>query len=861
MKLSWLEAAVLTAASVASAQDDLAYSPPYYPSPWANGQGEWAEAYNRAVEIVSQMTLDEKVNITTGTGWQLERCVGQTGSVPRLGLGSICLQDSPLGIRFADYNTAFPAGVNVAATWDKTLAYLRGHAMGQEFSDKGIDVLLGPSAGPLGRHPDGGRNWEGFSPDPALTGVLFAESIKGIQDAGVIATAKHYIVNEQEHFRQLPDAETFGYNISNAISANLDDKTMHELYLWPFADAVRAGVGAIMCSYNQINNSYGCENSHMLNKLLKAELGYQGFVMSDWQAHHSGVGGALAGMDMSMPGDTVFYTGVSYFGGNLTVGVLNGTIPQWRIDDMAVRVMASYYKVGRDKLHQPPSFSSWTRDEKGFEHFVVSEGEYGTVNEFVNVQRDHSVIARRVAADSVVLLKNEGALPLTGKERNVALLGEDAGSNPWGANGCENRGCIQGTLAMGWGSGTSEFPYLITPEQAIQQDVINGGGSVFTVTDNWALDKIEDTASRSTVSLVFANADGGEGFLSVDGNEGDRKNLTLWKNGEEVIKAAASNCNNTIVVMHTVGPVLVDKFYDHPNVTAILWAGLPGQESGNSLADVLYGRVNPGGKTPFTWGKTRESYGVPLLREPNRGTDAPQTDYTEGVFIDYRHFDKTNQTPVYEFGHGLSYTTFKYGNLTVQRLNAPAYTPTTGQTKAARTFGSISDAASYLFPEGFKRVTQFIYPWINSTDLEASSGDANYGWEHSKYIPEGARDSSPQDLLPASGGPGGNPRLYDDLFRVTATIRNTGPVAGSEVPQLYVSLGGPNEPKVVLRSFDKLHLQPGEERTWTTTLTRRDLSNWDVEKDDWVITPYPKKVYVGSSSRKLSLRASLPKVE
>lgn len=861
MKLSWLEAAALTAASVASAQDDLAFSPPYYPSPWANGQGEWAESYNRAVEIVSQMTLAEKVNITTGTGWQLDKCVGQTGSVPRLGLGSICLQDSPLGIRFSDSNSAFPAGVNVAATWDRQLAYLRGEAMGQEFSDKGIDVQLGPAAGPLGRHPDGGRNWEGFSPDPVLSGVLFADTIKGIQDAGVVATAKHYLVNEEEHFRQVAEAIGYGYNITETLSENLDDKTLHELYAWPFADAVRAGVGAVMCSYQQANNSYGCQNSHLINKVLKAELGYQGFVMSDWSATHSGVGAALAGMDMTMPGDIAFNDGYSYFGPNLTIGVLNGTIPQWRVDDMAVRVLTAYYKVGRDRLYQPPNFSSWTRDEKGFEHFAVSEGSYETINEFVNVQRDHADIIRRVAAEGVVLLKNHGSLPLTGKERNVALLGEDAGSNPDGANGCDDRGCNQGTLAMGWGSGTANFPYLITPEQAIQQEVIKGRGNVFAVTNNWAIDKIEKTAAESTVSLVFVNADAGEGFISVDGNEGDRKNLTLWGNGENVIDAAASNCNNTIVVIHSVGPVLVDKFYEHPNITAILWAGLPGQESGNSLADVLYGRVNPSGKTPFTWGKTREAYGPPLLTEANNGNGAPQTDHTEGVFIDYRHFDKTNQTPIYEFGHGLSYTTFSYSNLTIQKLNALNYTPTTGQTKAAPTFGKIGTAADYVFPDSIKRIRQFIYPYINSTDLKASSADPNYGWDHAEYIPEGARDGSPQTLLPSGGAPGGNPRLWDDLFRVSATIKNTGSVPGKEVPQLYVSLGGPNEPKVVLRGFDKLEIRPGEERVFTTTLTRRDLSNWDSGKDNWVITPYPKRVLVGSSSRKLTLSASLPKVQ
>jgi len=142
------------------------------------------------------------VNLTTGVGWEGEQCVGNVGSIPRLGLHSLCMQDSPLGVRFADYVSAFPAGVNVAATWDRNLAYARGYAMGSEHRQKGVDVQLGPVCGPLGRVPEGGRNWEGFAPDPYLTGQLIAPTIQGIQSAGVIACTKHYILNEQEHFRQ-----------------------------------------------------------------------------------------------------------------------------------------------------------------------------------------------------------------------------------------------------------------------------------------------------------------------------------------------------------------------------------------------------------------------------------------------------------------------------------------------------------------------------------------------------------------------------------------------------------------------------------------------------------------------------------
>ena len=195
-------------------------SPPKYPSPWGEGLGDWDAAYAQAREFVSQLTLLEKVNLTTGVGWEGEKCVGNTGAIPRLGFKALCLQDSPLGVRFADYVSAFPAGVTIGATWDRNLFHLRGHDMGVEHREKGIDVQLGPAIGPIGRHPAGGRNWEGFSPDPVLSGIGVYETVKGIQEAGVIACTKHYIANEQEHFRQ------GGPNVSEAISSNLDDVTL-----------------------------------------------------------------------------------------------------------------------------------------------------------------------------------------------------------------------------------------------------------------------------------------------------------------------------------------------------------------------------------------------------------------------------------------------------------------------------------------------------------------------------------------------------------------------------------------------------------------------------------------------------------
>ncbi|KAI1486125.1 glycoside hydrolase family 3 protein [Biscogniauxia mediterranea] len=825
----------------------------------------WEEAYAKAKDFVSQMTLLEKVNLTTGVGWQGEQCVGQTGSVPRLGLRSLCLQDSPLGIRYGDYVSAFSSGQTVAASFDRDLMYRRGQAMGEENKAKGVNVILGPVAGPLGRAPAGGRLWEGFSPDPYLTGVGMAETIKGIQDAGVIACAKHYILNEQEHFRQVGESQDYGYNITETLSSNIDDKTMHELYLWPFADAVRAGVGSVMCSYQQINNSHGCQNSKTLNGLLKGELGFQGFVMSDWQAQHAGAASAVAGLDMSMPGDTLFNSGYSFWGANLTLAVINGTVPEYRIDDMAMRIMAAFFLVGMEVDQPPINFDSWTTDTYGPIHYAANAG-YQQINWHVDVQGDHGELIREIGAKSTVLLKNTGSLPLN-KPKFLAVIGEDAGPNPLGPNGCSDRNCNMGTLAMGWGSGTANYPYLVTPLEALNSQAIKDHTRLEAVLDNTASDTIEALVKQADVTaLVFVNADSGEGYISVDDNKGDRKNLTLWGNGDELIKNVSSLCNNTIVIIHSVGPTLVTDWYDSENVTAIIWAGLPGQESGNSLKQVLYGEENPAGRTPFTWAATREDYGADVLYEPNNGDKAPQQDYTEGIFIDYRALDSKNITPIFEFGFGLSYTTFEYANLQVEKLTAQDYRPTTGESDAAPTFGNFStDLEDYAFPSAsFPYIWQYIYPYFNTTSsAKDASMDPEYGQTADEFLPPGATGSGARPLAAAAPGPedqpGGNALLYEALYRVTAEVTNTGALAGDEVPQLYVSLGGPDDAPVVLRGFDRLAaVAPGQTATFAAELTRRDLSNWDVAAQDWRVSEFPKTVYVGPSSRRLPLSATLP---
>ncbi|TKX27694.1 putative beta-glucosidase A-1 [Elsinoe australis] len=832
-------------------------SPEKFPSPWGRGQGDWESAYSRARELVAQMTLEEKVNLTTGVGWESERCVGETGSVPRLGIRGLCLQDSPLGVRDTDFVSVFPAGVNVAQTWDRGLAYQRGVGMGAEHRDKGVDVQLGPVAGPLGRTPEAGRNWEGFSPDPWLTGVLFADTIKGIQSQNVMACAKHYIMNEQEHFRQIPESAGYGFNITDPVSMNVDDQTMHELYLWPFAEGVRAGVASVMCSYNQINNSHGCQNSYTQNYLLKNELDFQGFIMSDWQATYSGVYAILSGLDMTMPGDIVFNDGATYFGTNLTIAVLNGSVPQWRVDDMTTRILAAWYYVGRDTVDTDINFSSWTRETFGYRNYY-GEQSYELINEHRDVRQEHRNVIRQIAADSTILLKNtNGALPLTGREKLTAVFGEDAGECALGPNGISDRGGDCGSLGIGWGSGTADFTNFIVPDTALGYEAVMAGRPYESITNNSALTQIQTLAHRTAevggVCLVFANADSGEGYIQEDQNFGDRKNLTFWQGVEPVIANVTANCNNTVLVIHSPGALEIGAYKNNPNVTAILWAGMPGEQSGNAIADILYGRVNPGAKLPFTLGDTRSDYGADVLYTVNQ--PVPQIQLEEGVFIDYRAFDRANITPVYEFGYGMSYTSFSYSNLQVTNLHAGPYVPTTGQTTEAPTYGTINnDSSAYLFPDNLTRPAGYIYPYLSSANLSEAYNGSDYG---RSYIDPASLDSSPQPLLPAGGAPGGNPGLYDVLYRVQATITNTGSRPGDEVPQLYVNLGGPYDPKVVLRGFQRLSIQPNGTAIFSADLTRKDLSNWDTNSQNWVVTNSTKTVYVGSSSRKLPLSARL----
>ncbi|KAF2096300.1 beta-D-glucoside glucohydrolase [Rhizodiscina lignyota] len=614
------------------------------------GAGSWSAAYAKASAAVAKLNITEKVGIVTGVGWQKGNCVGNTSPAPSIGYRAPCLMDSPLGVRYAQGVTAFPAGIQAASTWDRTLINERGTAMGQEVRGLGVNVLLGPVCGPLGKNARGGRNWEGFSPDPYLAGIAMQETINGIQGAGGQACAKHYIGNEQELNR-------------GSMSANIGDRTLHELYLWPFADAVKANVASVMCSYNKVNGTYSCENKHTMTEVLKGELGFKGYIMSDWNAQTTTINSANSGLDMSMPGDD--YSGIPshiYWGPKLVASVENGSVPESRLNNMAERILASWYYVGQDKNYPLDTFDAWNNGTGG-----------------PDVQDDHKVVARAIARDGIVLLKNDDKVLPLHKPKSLAIVGYDAITNPDGPNACTDRNCDNGTLAMGWGSGTDQFPYLVSPLDAIQAQASKDNTKLVLSTSN-DVSAGGNAAKQADMALVFINADSGEGYITVEGNAGDRNDLNPWNNGNELVAAVAAVNKKTIVVIHSVGPLILESILSNKNVVGIVWAGIPGQETGNGLADVLHGSTSPSGKLPYTIAKQPSDYGTDIVP----GDD----NYPEGLYIDYRHFDKAGITPRYEFGFGLSYTSFSFSRLSVRS------SATSGPTHGSTAPGGPSDLYS-----------------------------------------------------------------------------------------------------------------------------------------------------------------------
>ncbi|KAJ7028340.1 glycoside hydrolase family 3 protein [Mycena alexandri] len=608
----------------------------------------WTEAYALANTTVAQLTLAEKVGLVTGVGQFNSRCVGNVSPVARLGIPGFCLNDGPAGVRPTKGVSGFPPGIAAASTFSRRLMRARGVALAEEFRGKGINVLLGPAMD-LMRNPKAGRGWESFGPDPYLNGEGAFETITGIQSVGVMACAKHFIANNQEHWRY-------------GLIADVDDRTLHEMYYYPFLRSIEANVSSVMCSYNQFNGTSACHNANLIgpNGLLRRD-GFQGFVMSDWGAtHDSASDNANAGLDMEQPGDYIVIGGGVFNGflgiGSLTADVNSGSVPPARLNQMVTRILAAWYRLGQDSGYPAVNFDAQHSDGSGPLNLNVSVRSAA-----------HTALSREIAAASAVLLKNTAGapgLPLnTAALKRVAIIGQDAlipNLNCGDSNQCDD-----GTMTIGWGSGSNSLLFTVPPITALNQ-TFTGAGAVVTTSLTNDLTAGSKAAKGQDLAIVLVNAMSGElGFYQVvDGNEGDRNDLELWFSGSTLVQNVAAVCNNTIVVVHSVGPVHM-PWTTHPNITAIIYAGAPGEQTGPGLVDVLLGTVNPSGRIPFSIADDEASYGTTIVTDPGFPLGFPVVNYTEKLLLDYRYMDANRITPRFEYGFGLSYTTFAYSNLAI----------------------------------------------------------------------------------------------------------------------------------------------------------------------------------------------------
>ena len=574
-------------------------------------------ATTRTTELLQTLSLDDKLQLVRGVQADY---VGNVAAVA--GLPALTLQDGPAGVaRFGDV-TAFPSPISLAASWDRDLVRRWGAAMAAEERGKGVMIQLGPMMN-LVRSPAAGRNFESFGEDPFLSAELSAADVIGMQSQKVVATAKHFVGNEQETNRM-------------EVDSRIDERTLHELYYAPFEAAVGAGAGAVMCSYNRLNGTYACENSASLAD-LKVGMGFAGFVMSDWGATHSTVAAANAGLDMEMPaGD--------YFGSQLRDAISAGTVSQARLDDMVTRILGALVRVG-----------------------VLDDLPNGNPSSVVT-SPEHDALAKEAATAGITLLRNNGvALPLDANVRSIAVLGSAGGDSPF---------------SVGGGSAQVNTRFVVSPFSAIQALAPSSVSVTYARGDGGNQDQAVATAAASDAAVVFAAVGSSEGY--------DRDSLTLAPDVDALINAVAAVNPRTIVVLHAPGAVLMPWL---DRVGAVLVAWFPGEQNGNAIAPILFGTANPSGKLPVSF--PRSASDLPAV---SGNMEVP---YSEGLAIGYRALDAHGIAPLFPFGHGLSYTTFAYSNLTLRAVAAPGSIEVAFTLRNTGARAGSEVAQLYLgFPEG-----------------------------------------------------------------------------------------------------------------------------------------------------------------
>ena len=601
-----------------------------------------APVEERVEDALARMTLEEKVGMTTAQSKFSSR------GVPRLGIPEVWHTDGPHGIRpevlwdewdqagwTNDSCTAFPALINLAATWDKEMSLLYGRSIGEEARYRKKDILLGPGIN-ICRTPLNGRNFEYMGEDPYLAGQMVVPYVKGVQENGVAACVKHYAVNNQE----------FQRTQSNSV---VDDRTLYEIYLPAFKAAVQEGnAWAIMGSYNLYNGQFNCHNKKLLVDILKGEWGFDGVVVSDWGGCRDDEEAVLNGLDIEMGTWTNGLRGAAsdsyrnyHMADPYLEGLRSGKYTTKELDDKVRRILRTIFRTSM-------------RPEPNYGRFVCPE---------------HYQAARDISAAGVVLLKNDNnTLPLNVPEGGKILL---VGEN------------VVKKMVVGGGSSNLKTAYEVNPLEGIQNaygdkaEVVWARGYVGDTSTSYnAVDTGQDLTDNRSPEVLIAEAVeaakdadyvifvGGLNKSAHQDNEStDRLQITLPYGQEKVIEALAEVAKN-LVVVNISGSAVAMPWADKVGAIVQGWYG--GTETGNALADVLTGKVNPSGRLPFSVPfcyedgpiKTERQY--PGIKE--EGDEYWQTHYDEGVYVGYRWYD-TKEIPVqFPFGHGLSYTTFEYSN-------------------------------------------------------------------------------------------------------------------------------------------------------------------------------------------------------
>ncbi|BBY23331.1 beta-glucosidase [Mycobacterium stomatepiae] len=598
--------------------------------------GELADPDARARDIESRMTDDERFTLLIAAMgmselWPLPddrippgtpMSAGYVPGIPRLGIPALRMSDAGLGVtnpgyRPGDTATALPAGLALAAGFDPALAHAAGQVIGREARSRGFNVQLAGAMN-LARDPRNGRNFEYASEDPLLTATITAESVNGIQQQGVISTVKHFSLNCNETNRHW-------------LNATIDPDAHRESDLLAFEIAIeRSAPGAVMTAYNKVNGEYASANRVLLDDILKGAWGYRGWVMSDWGATQSWEC-AGHGLDQECGAqiDTVFW-GSEAFTEPLRAAHADGRLPNDRLSDMVRRILRSMFAVGIDQDADPPDPD----------------------------MAAHNEIALRIARQGIVLLQNRGVLPLASGARIVVIgghaqLGVPAGC---GSSAVVPPGGYAQVFPIGGAglTGGTRNLHLLPPSPVGELRKLFPHAHL-EFDPGLSPAEAALSARRADVAIVFGIRVEGEGFDGAD--------LSLPWGQDAVIGAVAAVNPNTVVVLETGNPVVMPW---RESVNAIVQAWYPGQAGGQAIAEIIAGQVNPSGRLPITFPAGLEQTPRPEL--PGLGAEfgTPSTiDYFEGAEVGYRWFAERDQTPLFAFGHGLSYTSFEYRDLVV----------------------------------------------------------------------------------------------------------------------------------------------------------------------------------------------------